>query len=130
MKVSHIVHRIRSLKRRKQNNEGQEGKKRTTLISGLIVVAAIVVAVGILTQWTFFLGSSLNVDEVKVKTEQFIVSSNLSGGKKVEIKEISDGGVGLYKISVQLEGAPNTIESYVTKDGKLFFPNVMKMTRE
>lgn len=129
MKVSHIVHKIRSLKKERQSKENQEQKKsKTTLISGVIIVLAVIVALGIVSNWTFFLGSSLSVDEAKAKTEQFIFSSNLSGGKKVEIKEISDAGAGIYKIMVQLEGAPSLIESYVTKDGKLFFPSVMRIS--
>ena len=127
MKVSHIIHKVRSLRKERQNKEGQEQNKKTVFISALIVIIAIVIALGIATKWTFFLGSSLSTDVVKAKTEQFIFSSNLSGGKKVEIKEISDVGTGIYKIMVQLEGAPSLIESYITKDGKLFFPNVMKM---
>jgi len=127
MKISHIVHKVRSLRKERQNKENQGQEKRAIFVSGLIIVAAAVIAVGILTKWTFFLGSSLSTDTVKAKTEQFIFSSNLSGGKKVEIKEISDAGTGIYKIMVQLEGAPSLIESYITKDGKLFFPNVMKM---
>lgn len=90
------------------------------------MLVALLVGVGIITRWNFFLSSALSMNEVKSKSEQFI-ASNLSGGKKFEIKEVSDGGVGLYRISVQLEGVPNTIESFVTKDGKLFFPNAMKM---
>lgn len=127
MKISHIVHKVRSLRKERQNKENQGQEKRAIFIGGLIIVVAAVIAVGILTKWTFFLGSSLSTDTVKAKTEQFIFSSNLSGGKKVEIKEISDAGAGIYKIMVQLEGAPSLIESYITKDGKLFFPNVMKM---
>lgn len=127
MKVLHIVHKIRSLKKGREHKEGREQKSKTTLISGVVIVLAVIVALGIVSNWTFFLGSSLSADEAKTKTEQFIFSSNLSGGKKVEIKEISSAGTGLYKIMVQLEGAPSLIESYVTKDGKLFFPNVMKI---
>lgn len=126
MKVSHIVHKIRSLKRKRQHIDGQEEKSKNVLMSGLIVVAAVIVAIGIVSKWSFFLGTSFSMDEVKTKAEQFIVA-NLSGGKKAEIKEIFDGGRGLYKVMVQLEGGQGLIESYVTKDAKLFFPSVIKM---
>ena len=126
MKVSHVIHKIRSFRKGRQNEEGQEGKSSAPLISGLIVVVGIIVAVGIVSKWSFFINSPLNINEAKTKAEQFIVA-NLSGGKKAEVKEISDGGNGLYKIMVQLEGAPSLIESYITKDGTLFFPEVLKM---
>lgn len=122
MKISHIVHKIHSFKKEKCE------KKKMTI--GLVVVLVLVAVLGFLTNWNYFIGSTLSKEDAKLKTEQFIISSNLAGGRKVEIREITSDGSGLYKIMVQLEGAPNTIESYVTKDGKLFFPNVMKMTPE
>lgn len=122
MKVSHIIHKVRALKKEKCSPQ----KKKIAI--GVLIAVIIVVGLGLFTDWGFFM--SLDKKSVKAKTEAFINASGLSGGSKVEIKEISSGGRGLYKLQVQLDGVPNTIESYVSTDGKLFFPNAMKMTDE
>lgn len=128
MKILKIAHHIgRSLEK-----VAHKAKPNPVLTSVVIIAVGVVVAGGILYDWKalsfswfgnlFRTQNALPSSEVKAKTERFIASSNLSGGKQVEVKEISDAGEGLYKVMVQLEGGQGLIESFVTKDGKIFFP--------
>lgn len=123
MKIPKISHVVRLLKK-----ASEKKKPSHVLVSVAIIAMGVIVALGILAGWKmpsfdWFKGQDvLTMEEIKVRTEQFITSSKLSGGKKVEIKEVSDAGKGLYRIMVQLEGGQGLIESFVTKDGEIFFP--------
>lgn len=106
--------------------KAKEKKFRSVFLAVVILVVAVWVAVGTVKagklSFGWWPGGGLTMEQVKAQTEKFI-SDNLTGGKKAEIKEITDAGDGIYKVIVQIEGGQNTIESYVTKDGKIFFPS-------
>ncbi len=112
MKISHMVRRVRSLKK-----EGQEKKFWSILLAVVVLIVAVLVGGRILN-------GGLTMEQVKAQTEKFI-SDNMTGGKQATIKDISDAGNGVYKLSVQIQGVQQTIESYVTKDGKIFFPSAV-----
>ncbi|PLX21679.1 hypothetical protein C0584_02065 [Candidatus Parcubacteria bacterium] len=65
----------------------------------------------------------LTLEEAKVKAAEFINNNLVQPGTEVSIKEVTEEA-GLYKVVVNL---PNDqeIESFITKDGKKFFPQVM-----
>jgi len=77
------------------------------------------------------------VSQEKAKTilETFIKESLLAPGAEATIKEISEEN-GLYKVkvSVTINGQAQDIDSYVSKDGKLFFPsgamNIEEVTKQ
>ena len=62
-------------------------------------------------------------EEAKAKVEEFINNNLMQAGKKVTIKEIVEDG-DLYKVVVDI-GSGQDINSYLTKDGAKFFPQVM-----
>jgi len=64
-------------------------------------------------------GKSLTSDAAKALSEEFINKFLLSGGGTAKVTEITTE-YGLYKLKVDLTS--NVVESYITKDGKLFFP--------
>ena len=64
-------------------------------------------------------GKSLTSDAAKTLSEEFINKFLLSGGATAKVTEITTE-YGLYKLKVDLTS--NVVESYITKDGKLFFP--------
>ncbi len=64
----------------------------------------------------------LTIDEAKAKAEEFINENLMSPGHKASIAEITEDG-NLYKIMVDI-GTDENVESYISKDGKKFFPTV------
>lgn len=69
--------------------------------------------------------TGLTTDQVKEKTLTYINDNLMQQGRKAEIKEIVEEG-GMYKVKVALPDNQEIL-SYVSKDGKNFFPQVMNM---
>lgn len=65
---------------------------------------------------------NLTIEEAKAKALTFINDSLMQPGNSAEIKEIVEEG-DLYKLKVAANG--QEIDSYLTKDGSKFFPQVM-----
>jgi hypothetical protein len=68
----------------------------------------------------------LSAEQAKTKSEEFINNFLLQGGNKATIKEVSEE-YGLYKLTVDLTSS--MVESYLTKDGKLFFPQALDVAK-
>ncbi len=64
--------------------------------------------------------NALGMEEAKVKAESFINESLMMPGTKAHVTEITKE-YGLYKIKVDV-GSEEIIESYISQDGELFFP--------
>jgi len=67
--------------------------------------------------------NTLTLDEAKAKAKEFITNNLVQPGTEISIKEVVEEG-GLYKVVVNLPNGQE-IDSYITKDGKKFFPQVM-----
>jgi len=65
---------------------------------------------------------SLTPDAAKAKAETFVNSFLMQGGNKATIQDISEA-YGMYKLKINI--VSDTVESYITKDGKLFFPQAL-----
>lgn len=72
-------------------------------------------------------GSILSPEEAKAKAVEFINGNLVQAGTEVEVKEIVEEQ-GLYKITVNVGGTD--YDSYLTKDGGKFFPQVLDMNAE
>ena len=75
-------------------------------------------------------GKKMKADEIKSYAEDFINKNLMSNGSKATIKGVTEE-YGLYKLQVDITS--DVVESYITKDGKLFFPqafNVEKMGQQ
>lgn len=68
----------------------------------------------------------INPAEAKVRAENFINQNLIPAGsdQKAEVEGVVDEN-GIYKVSVKLSG--QSIDSYLTKDGKTFFPQGMSV---
>ncbi len=66
---------------------------------------------------------TLTLEEAKVKANDFISNNLVQPGTEISIKEVIEEA-GLYKVVVNLPDGQE-INSYITKDGKKFFPQVM-----
>ncbi len=65
----------------------------------------------------------LSPAEAKTQTENFINKYLMRGSNKATIKSISDTKYGLYKLKVDI--VSSIVDSYLSKDGKLFFPQAL-----
>lgn len=69
-------------------------------------------------------GKKLSPDEARNKATEYI-NKNLVSGTTATIAEVTDYNDALYKLSVKV--GDTTIDSYMTKDGKTFFPQGMDL---
>ena len=67
--------------------------------------------------------SIISAEEAKATVDDFINNTLLPQGQKAIIEEITEE-FGLYKLVVKIDGQEEAITSYLTKDGKKFFPAV------
>lgn len=65
----------------------------------------------------------ITIDEAKVVAANFINNNLVAKGSEVSIKDVTEEG-GLYKVIVSMTNGQE-ITSYLSKDGKQFFPQVM-----
>lgn len=69
-------------------------------------------------------GKNLNEEEAKVKAEEFINAYLMADGSKASVMEMTEE-YGMYKLKVDITSS--VVESYLTKDGKLFFPQALNV---
>ena len=101
-----------------------DNKSNLLIALGAVAVILIVVAVANFGGSMFKFSKKLSPTEAQAKALEFI-NKNLVSGTTATITQITDYSDTLYKLSVQV--GTNTIESYISKDGKQFFPQAMNM---
>jgi glutaredoxin len=96
----------------------------------IVIILAVLVVLGG-ASYKFFgaktAGSILSPEEAKAKATEFINSNLVSDGTVADVKDITEEQ-GLYKITVNVGG--QDFDSYLTKDGEKFFPQVLNMTEQ
>jgi len=98
---------------------------------GIITVILISLIIIPLTRKDEEVNTSLDIKGAETKIENFVNGILIQDDNKVTIKESSEES-GLYKIIITTS-AGQDVETYVTKDGKLFFDramNVEEITKE
>ena len=95
---------------------------RNKIAKGALIAFALI---GTLALGACSIKSNLSPDAAKAKAEKFINDNLMAPGSKAKIDSIVEDG-GLYKLSVNI-GQGKPIESYLTKDGSKFFPNVINI---
>jgi len=101
--------------------------KKAGIIGGILVILAVIAALG---YWQFGNKASadtITLDDAKVKAITFINDNLMQPGSQVTLKDAVDEG-GLYKITVNMPTGQE-VESYITKDGKTFFPQGMDIAQ-
>lgn len=99
----------------------------------LLVIVVVLIVLGLITSSslrkedktksvTLKPGKNISIEAAKTRTEEFINSFLMQSGSKATIKEITSE-YGLYKIKVDITS--DVVESYLTKDGRLFFPQAL-----
>jgi len=69
-------------------------------------------------------GKTLSIEEATIKAEGFINEFLMQSGSTATVKEVVSE-YGLYKLSIDITS--DVVESYLTKDGKLFFPQALNI---
>ncbi|MFA6194971.1 MAG: hypothetical protein WC719_04575 [Patescibacteria group bacterium] len=67
---------------------------------------------------------NLKPEEIQAKAETFVNTYLMQSGSKATIKEVTTE-YGLYKLKIDI--VSDVVESYITKDGKLFFPQALNI---
>ncbi len=69
----------------------------------------------------------LSLDQASAKVEDYVNNQILVPPWTAEVKSKEDAGhMGMYKVTLTVAG--NNVESYITKDGKIFFPRGLDLT--
>ncbi|HPT08277.1 MAG TPA: thioredoxin domain-containing protein [bacterium] len=110
--------------KKEEKNEKTTDKKMNKKKLIFIIISAVVLL--ILALLVFKLSpkkNDLNINDAKVMAEEFINNNLMLPGTKATIKEITKE-YGLYKLSIDLgdAGTGELIDSYISQDGELFFP--------
>lgn len=104
-----------------------ENKKNLMMALGAVAVVLIVLAAGNFSGGLFGNNNGskpLTADEAKARAETFI-NGNLVEGTVASITSVEDFSDSLYKLKVKV--GETDIDSYITKDGKQFFPQAMEI---
>ncbi len=100
-----------------------KNKKRIILGSAiLLVVIAVILGITLYGK-----RGNLKPEEARVKVENFVNTYLMTGGAKVSISNVTES-YGLYKMKINI-GEGQTVDSYVSKDGKLFFPQALDIAK-
>lgn len=99
------------------------GRERFTRVTLPIILVIILVIIG------FFSFKKptivdLTPDQAKVQAETFINKFLMQNGNKATVKDITTE-YGLYKLKIDI--VSSAVDSYLTKDGKLFFPQALNI---
>ncbi len=113
------------------NNMIDVKKQKMLPILGVVIVL-LIAGIYMSQKGGMALGGSISPAQAKTKAETFVRDTLLGGKTQFTISDVTEEA-GLYKMSITLEGGGEPIDSYMSKDGKTFFPqgmNIEKMTAE
>ncbi|MFA5155594.1 MAG: hypothetical protein WC453_04140 [Patescibacteria group bacterium] len=98
-------------------------RERFTRVTLPIILVIILVVIGL---FTFQKPKTMNAEQAKAKAETFINNYLMQGGNKATVKNITTE-YGLYKLEIDI--VSDVVESYLSKDGKLFFPQALDIEK-
>ncbi|MFA5644105.1 MAG: hypothetical protein WC928_01085 [Patescibacteria group bacterium] len=107
---------------KKESEKIAISKRKIVFVS---ISAVILIILGVVFSQLLPKKDILKIEEAKIKAETFINENLMLPGTKAVINEITPE-FGLYKMSVDV-GSEEIIESYISKDGKLFFPQAINI---
>ncbi len=100
-------------------------KQRSFYVAALLLLAVVVLSGCDSNISNLWKNKKLSPEEAKIKTEQFINDNLMAPGSKATIDQITEEN-GLYKLAVNI-GQGQIIDSYLTKDGTKFFPQMINI---
>ncbi len=105
----------------KEHHHTHKKKVKVDLWKMATVVLALALVVVLTLQ--FISGGELTKEEAGVQTVQFVNQNLLQGQAVAKLESVTEEG-DLYNVKLTISG--QEVDSYVTKDGELFFPQGMK----
>jgi len=99
-------------------------RERFTRVTLPIILVIVLVLIGLFTFQKPV--KNLKPEEAKVRAENFINGFLMQNGSKATIKEVTTE-YGLYKFKVDITS--DVVDSYLSKDGKFFFPQAMDVDK-
>lgn len=97
-------------------------RERFTRVTLPILLVIVLIVIGLFSFQKPI--KNISPEAAKAKTETFVNTYLMQTGNKATIKEVTTE-YGLYKLKIDI--VSDVIESYVTKDGKLFFPQALNI---
>ena len=114
----------------KKKSEEQPKKKKAKLNHWKIATAVLAILL-VVAVYTGFNGDgvtgAISMDDATIKTLEYI-NTNLLQGQAVAELASAEESAGLYNLKLDING--QLIDGYVTKDGKLFFPQAIDLNEE
>jgi hypothetical protein len=105
--------------------EKKKKDTRSLIILGVVIVLIIVGLVLTSNKNLLSKNKTISIAEAKTTTENFIKDYLLSPDTKFTLGEPKIYNAGLYEIEVTIDGGTKPIKAYLSKDGKMFFPQAM-----
>src|SRR3989344_1420954 len=103
-----------------------EETKKSEILKGLIVILVILFLISVMTNgFSMVSNKGIGENDAKEKTLK-ILNLILQGKSQVEITNIKEEN-GVYLLDVNVN--QQKFNSYLTKDGKLFFPSVINFNK-
>lgn len=87
--------------------------------------AALVLVIAVVLGISFSKKGSLKPEEVRSKVESFVNTYLMQPGSEAIVSSVTES-YGMYKMKINI-GDGQSVDSYVSKDGKLFFPQALDM---
>ncbi|MFH1412419.1 MAG: hypothetical protein ABIG10_00085 [bacterium] len=97
-------------------------KNNKGIIILVIIIALLVVGVVMTNNRG---AAKMTPDEAKTRAETFINDILMQGDSSATVDEIIKYKGGMYALKISLEGNDEPIDSYISEDGKLFFPQAL-----
>lgn len=100
-------------------------KKKRNIILGsavLLVVVAVVLGIALYNS-----KGNLKPEAARIKVENFVNTYLMQNGAKATVSDVSES-YGLYKMKINI-GSGQIVDSYVSRDGKLFFPQALDIAK-
>ena len=99
-------------------------RERFTRVTLPIILVIVLAVIGLLTFHKPV--KTLKPEEAKSRTETFVNSYLMQSGNKATVKDVTEE-YGLYKLKIDI--VSDVVESYLSKDGKLFFPQALDVDK-
>ena len=124
-KEHHDVREHHKAKHHSEAKEHHHAHKKSTMKINSWKIATMVLAVALIVVLAlqFMGGSELSKEEAGVQVVQFVNKELLQGQATAKLESVTEEG-DLYNVKLTVSG--QEVNSYVTKDGELFFPQGMK----
>ena len=100
-------------------------KKKKMIFGSVAIVVLIAVVLGI----TLYKNKGIIKPEMaRLKVENYVNTNLMQAGTKATVTDVTEA-YGLYKVKINI-GADQKVDSYVSRDGKLLFPQALDMTEK